>query len=71
MKGFCMSINDIKNMPIQERMQLMEMLLDSFSNEEEDIKSPDWHQEILDERARQIEKGNTKTYTLAELKARR
>ncbi len=66
-----MSINDIKHMPIQERMQLMEVILDSFSNDEEEIKSPSWHQEILDERARHIEKYGVKTYTLEELKAKR
>ena len=66
-----MSNNDIKNLPIQERMQLMEVLLDSFSNDEETIKSPLWHKEVLEQRAKMIEKGDVKTYTLAELKAKR
>ena len=42
-----MSMNDIKNMPIQERMQLMEVLLDSFSNDDMDMPSPAWHEDIL------------------------
>ena len=66
-----MSINDIKNMPIQERMQLMEILLESFSSNEETMKSPEWHKDVLEERAIILEKGDVKTYTLAELKAKR
>ena len=66
-----MSINDIKNMPIQERMQLMEVLLESFSNDEETIKSPEWHKDVLEERAIMLEQGNVKMYTLAEPKAKR
>jgi len=66
-----MSSNDIKNMPIQERMQLMEALLASFSNDEELIKSPLWHKDVLEQRAKMLEEGDVKTYTLAEIKARR
>ena len=65
-----MSINDIKNMSTQERMQLMEVLLDSFSNDK-NIKSPLWHKEVLEQRAKMIEKGEVKTYTLEELKVKR
>ena len=66
-----MSINDIKNMPIQERMQLMEALLNSFSNDEESLASPTWHKEVLDKRAHLLASDTIKTYTLAELKAKR
>ena len=65
-----MSSNEIKNMPIQERMQLMEALLDSFSNDEELIKPPLWHKDILEERAKMLEEGNVQMYTLAEVKDR-
>lgn len=66
-----MSINDIKNMPIVERMQLMEALLDSFCQDDEVKPSPGWHKEILENRAKLLEKGDVKTYTLNELKAQR
>jgi len=66
-----MSINDIKNIPIQERMQLMEILLESFSSNEETMKSPEWHKDVLEERAIILGKGDVRTYTLAELKAKR
>ncbi len=66
-----MSISDITNMPTQERMQLMEVLLDSFRNDEDTIKSPLWHKEVLEQRVKMIEKNDVKTYTLVELKAKR
>ena len=63
-----MSINDIKHMPIQERMQLMEALWDSFVHDDEATKSPLWHKEILDKRREMIDSSDVKTYTLDELK---
>ena len=66
-----MSINDIKDMPIQERMQLMEVLLDSFSNDKEDVSSPAWHEDILNNRKEILASSEVKTYTLDELKSLR
>ena len=65
-----MSINDIKNMPLQERMQLMEALWDSFVHDDA-TASPLWHKEILDNRTQKMQEGTVKTYTLAELKLQR
>ena len=65
-----MSINDIKNMPIQERMQLMEALWESFVHDDA-TSSPAWHKDILDNRTKIMQKGNIRTYTLDELKQQR
>lgn len=65
-----MSFNDIKNMPIQERMQLMEMLWESLIHDDA-TQSPEWHKEILDKRREILEKEEVKTYTLSELKAQK
>ena len=65
-----MSINDIKNMPLQERMQLMEALWDSFVHDDA-TQSLLWHKEILDNRTQEMQEGTVKTYTLAELKLQR
>ena len=62
-----MSINDIKNMPMVERMQLMEALLDSFCQDDEVYSSPEWHKEILDNRSKLLENEDVKTYTLDEV----
>lgn len=65
-----MSVNDIKDMPLPERMQLMEALWDSFVHDNA-TESPHWHKEILDERRAILETKNIKTYTLSELKEQR
>ncbi len=65
-----MSINDIKNMPIQERMQLMEVLWDSFVHDDA-TSSPAWHKEVLDSRTEIMQKEQVKTYTLNELRQQR
>jgi hypothetical protein len=66
-----MSINDIRDMSLQERMQLMELLMDSFHYDDAQPHSPQWHGDILKERAQLLQNGSVKTYTLDELKARR
>jgi len=62
-----MSINDIKNMPIQERMHLMEAIWESFVHDDA-TSSPVWHKEILDNRTKLMQTENVKTYSIDELK---
>jgi len=62
-----MSINDIKDMPIQERMQLMEALWNSFVYDNA-TSSPLWHKNILRNRTEIMQKEQIKTYTLDELR---
>lgn len=55
-------------MNVTERTQAMEMLWDSLLKEEQEIDSPSWHTDILQERARKIEKGEAIFISLNELK---
>ena len=66
-----MSINDIKDMPLQERMLFMEALWDSFVQNDAAIASPDWHGKILQARTEIMKNENVKTYTLDELRQQR
>ena len=66
-----MSFNDIKNMPTAQKIHLMEVLWESLCAEGTEPKSPFWHKELLDIRAKKLKGGNVKTYTLDELKALR
>ena len=38
------------NMSMIERLQAMEAIWDSLLNEESEIESPEWHQDIFEER---------------------
>ena len=63
-----MSLNDIRKMPLEERLYLMEQLWDSFKYEKEDVAPPAWHEDILDERIKRYENGELKLISLSELK---
>lgn len=57
-------------MTVAERLQAMEQLWDSLSQEPENVPSPEWHRDILLERKKQAESGEAKFLTLAQLRSR-
>ena len=63
-----MSLSDINNMPLEERMYLMEQLWDSFKYETKDIKPPSWHKDVLDARRERYKNGELNLISLNELK---
>jgi putative addiction module component (TIGR02574 family) len=66
-----MSLNDIEKMPTVEKIHLMETLWNSLSSKEKELETPQWHKEILEKRAKKLERQNIKMYSLDELKALR
>jgi len=66
-----MNIQEIKKMSKIERLQAMEALWDSLIDEESEIESPEWHQDILEERKRKIKSGKAEFISLEELRASR
>ena len=42
-----MDITSIKKMTLVERLQAMELLWDSLSQDENELESPDWHHKVL------------------------
>ncbi len=65
-----MTITEISKMSVLERIQTMEALWDSLTREPTGIKSPEWHEEILDERKEKIESGNANFISIEELKSK-
>lgn len=63
-----MTITEIKLMPISERIILMEEIWDSLCHETEEIKSPLWHQNILNDRLELLNSKQATMLTLQELK---
>ena len=45
-----MNTIETKKTSMIERLQVMEALWDSLLDEESEIESPEWHQDILEER---------------------
>lgn len=64
-----MLAQEIKAMPIAQRMLLMEQIWDSLCHEEQEINSPSWHQQILAERMQLIKTGKAKFISITALKA--
>lgn len=64
-----MNRSEIKKMSIAERLQIMETIWDSLLYENEEIQTPEWHEEILEVRKEKIKNGNAKVISLSELKA--
>ncbi|NKQ41564.1 MAG: addiction module protein [Sulfurovum sp.] len=63
-----MSLSDVNNMPLAERMHLMEQLWDSFKYEAKDVAPPAWHKDVLDKRKERYGNRELKLISLDELK---
>ncbi|MEI6757100.1 MAG: hypothetical protein FDX18_05800 [Chlorobium sp.] len=58
-------------MSTAERLQVMEVLWDSFRYEKDEIETPLWHEQILQERKESIASGTAKFISLSDLKQSR
>ena len=65
-----MTIAEISKMSVLERLQAMEALWDSLTREPTDVKSPNWHEDILSDRKEKIESGKANFISLEELKSK-
>ena len=63
-----MGIAEIKDMTTIERIHTMELLWDALSHEDQQIKSPSWHEDILRKRKEKLESGELKFITIDQLK---
>ncbi|MFH1963466.1 MAG: addiction module protein [bacterium] len=63
-----MLTTEIKEMPVNEKIILMEEIWDSLYLEKKEIESPSWHKEILDERVNLINSGKASFISIQELK---
>jgi hypothetical protein len=66
-----MNTNEIKKMSTIDRLQTMEALWDSLVDGGDEMESPQWHLDILEERKRRIENGTAEFISLKDLKAAR
>lgn len=64
------SIAEINNMPIKDRIILMEEIWKTLRNyDNSEIDSPDWHDDILQERRKKIDDGKATLITIDDLKS--
>lgn len=60
----------LDKLTIDEKLQLMEQLWDDLSRHPENVPSPDWHGDVLDQRRRAIAEGRTSFEDWDEVKQR-
>lgn len=52
-----MSISEIRQLPLNEKLQLMEALWDDLRRNADSVLIPDWHKNLLDARRLAVEEG--------------
>jgi len=57
-------------MSVTERLQAMDQLWDSLTRDNDEIPSPDWHQDVLADRKARAQHGEAKFLTLDQLRSR-
>jgi hypothetical protein len=51
------AIEQIHQMPLREKLLVMEAIWDDISREEQELDLPQWHKDALDERERMVAEG--------------
>jgi len=66
-----MSIDfQIDSLSVAEKFQLMEIVWQSLCVHPADVKSPDWHRDVLSDRKRRLEDGTSSISEWSDAKAR-
>jgi putative addiction module component (TIGR02574 family) len=60
----------LNTMTVEEKVQLLEQVWDNLCRQSGDVRSPEWHNVVLNERKRQIEDGTMTVSPWSEAKER-
>jgi putative addiction module component (TIGR02574 family) len=60
----------LDTLSVAEKVQLLESVWDSLCKKSGDVRSPQWHREVLEERKRRLESGEAKVVPWGEAKGR-
>ena len=52
-----MSIAEVRQLPLAEKLQIMEAIWEDLRTQAEQVPVPAWHKELLDERRKAVEQG--------------
>jgi len=65
-----MSVQEIQQMPRQEKLRLMELLWSDLSRDDSEFESPAWHGMALQETAQRVAEGREPVLDWEQAKAR-
>lgn len=60
--------DELKKLPLHEKLQIIEVLWDDLHNHEEAVPVPEWHKRILAERLRAVEEGKEEILEWVDIK---
>jgi putative addiction module component (TIGR02574 family) len=63
-----MSIAEIHQLPLREKLQIMEAIWDDLRANAEKLPVPQWHKDILEARLKAVEEGREKVLEWDEVK---
>lgn len=63
-------VAEIAKMTIEEKLQVMELLWASITSKSQELPSPAWHEEVLNERLAKIARGEGEFLTIDQVKER-
>ena len=61
-----LTAQEISKMSTPEKLAVLDLIMNWFGNNESDMPSPDWHEDVLSERMRKIDSGEAKWLSLDE-----
>jgi putative addiction module component (TIGR02574 family) len=61
---------EIEKMSLEEKLETMELLWKSISQQPDQVPSPRWHGEVISERLAEIESGKAKFFSVEEARQR-
>jgi hypothetical protein len=65
-----MSVSEIRQLPRQEKLRLMEALWADLSRDEAEVESPAWHADALRETSERVARGEEKSLNWEQAKAK-
>jgi hypothetical protein len=54
------ALEQIRQLPLREKLLVMEAIWDDICREEENLEVPQWHKDLLDERGRLLAEGKAR-----------
>ena len=63
-------LSQIETMSVSERLQAMDQLWDSLNRSDDEIPSPEWHQDVLADRKERARRGEARFLTMDQLRSR-
>jgi len=57
-----MSVAEVRQLPLAEKLQIMEAIWEELRARAEQVPVPAWHKELLDERRKAVEEGREEVF---------